>query len=199
MSARGSMLSIWANQRQPWFKPWGANWSATGERKISVSQSWGERDVGRTWKSFYPLLGAVGPLQLDQSGVESDHPRHPLQKTVLTFDPGVVHAVAENPVGGNTIDFQKGWSLKNKQTIKLQRCIFLESLTSGTPPQTCRPSLEGSGERRTDISYAGGPGWGLPPGGAAPKSQRPPRRWGKLPHGETLPPPHLVSTRKKDE
>lgn len=25
MSARGSMLSIWANQRQPWFRPWGAD------------------------------------------------------------------------------------------------------------------------------------------------------------------------------
>lgn len=47
---------------------------------------------------FYPLFGAVGPLQLDDGGVEANHPGHPLQETVLTFDPRVVYTVTKNPL-----------------------------------------------------------------------------------------------------
>lgn len=47
-----------------------------------------------------------------------------------------------------------------------------------------------------DISCAGGRGWTLPLWGAAPRCQRPPRRWGKQLRGETPPPPLLVSEKK---
>lgn len=38
MSARGSMLSIWANQRQPWFRPWGAHWNKHSVQPAVKSQ-----------------------------------------------------------------------------------------------------------------------------------------------------------------
>lgn len=52
---------------------------------------------------IYRLLGAVRPPLLDHCSVQTDHSRHPLQETVLTFDPIVIHSVTEDPAVATTI------------------------------------------------------------------------------------------------
>lgn len=45
----------------------------------------------------YPRFGAEGPFLLDDGGIQTDHPRHPLEETVLVLHPTAVHAVTKNP------------------------------------------------------------------------------------------------------
>lgn len=138
----------------------------------------------------YRLLGTVGPPELNDSRVQTDHSGHPLQETVLTFNPRVVHAVTQNPDTAKTKSLKRNSKWSN-WTTKWHGSL---PLTSDIPPQMFLPSSEGSVELRTDISCAGEPRWALPLEGAAPRRQRPRQRSEKPLRGGKPPPPLLVST-----
>lgn len=51
-------------------------------------------DIANT---VYPLFGAEGPFLLHDGSIQTDHPRHPLHKTLIILHPTAIHTITKNP------------------------------------------------------------------------------------------------------
>lgn len=198
MSARGSMLSIWASQRQPWFRPWETVWNVTNNKPVKFNTTVlftdpRENVRGLVIISVSLMTGLCYAAQQTGASTQSEWFLPPVWSRTATSAGSQQRRdeSSQTSSSGNCPDLllpsrphgiPESWGSEEKVPdahlcslhTKVKQRRSEGPLTSDIPPREFRPSSEDNVGLRRDISCASGRGWGLPPGGAAPRHQRPP-------------------------